>query len=88
MAAAVKPPVVAPVTLTDQTCRPATGFARRSWLRALVALNVPHARVGRRVVCRADDWAAAISRAAGAVPQPAALDDDAIVAAASRRGGK
>lgn len=56
---------VAPATITDRTCRVVTGLDARPWRRALVELDVPHVRVGRRTVCSAAAWLAAIDRASG-----------------------
>lgn len=79
-------PVVAAVTITDQTCREACGFeCSKSWKRAVVALKVPHAIIGRRWVVVAEDWIAAIRREAGATNAPT-LTDAQVIELASRRG--
>jgi hypothetical protein len=70
MSPAVKPPA-APVSISDRNCLEATGLAPRAWRRALVELNIPHARVGRRTVCTVGAWLAAIERASGAASRPA-----------------
>jgi hypothetical protein len=45
-----------------------TGLAPRAWRQALLVMHVPHTKVGRKTICRSDDWLAAISRQAGAGP--------------------
>jgi hypothetical protein len=57
-----------PLSITDRNCDALTGLAPRGWRKALVAMQVPHTKVGRKTVCRSDDWLAAISRQAGAGP--------------------
>jgi hypothetical protein len=70
------------LTITSDNCKPLTGFDRRPWLRALVQLRVPHCRIGRRTVCTASDWLAAIDRATGKTWNRAD-----VIAAANRKGG-
>jgi hypothetical protein len=75
------------LTITDRTCKALTGFDARPWKVALVALKVPHFKVGHRTVCRADDWLAAVSRATGAdaaTPRPAPSADDFVERAAGK----
>jgi hypothetical protein len=84
-----KPPAASPpLTITDRTCDTETGFERRSWKRALVELGVPHAKVGRHIVCRADDWLAALDRRTGAAHPPALTDTEVIELAARKRGAR
>jgi hypothetical protein len=71
------------ITITDQTCHAQCGLARRSWLRALVKLGVPHAHVGRRTVCLASDWVAAIGRQTGSTLKHEALTDAEVIARAT-----
>jgi hypothetical protein len=71
-----------PLSITDRTCEVLTGFGPRPWRLALVELGVPHCRVGRRTVCAADAWLAAIAHASGAAASttdgaPAAIQLDA-----------
>ena len=84
MTARVAPSAVyatVPVTISDRSCLAATGLAPRPWVRALVTLQVPHARVGRRVLCSAIAWAAAVDRAAGIDDEnQIALDENELVA--------
>ena len=63
-----KSEAVTPLSITDRNCDALTGFALRGWRKALVAMQVPHTKVGRKTICRSDDWLAAISRQAGAGP--------------------
>lgn len=56
------------LSITDRNCDALTGLAPRGWRKALISMQVPHTRVGRRTICRADDWLAAISRQAGRGP--------------------
>jgi hypothetical protein len=74
---------VVPLTISDRTCEAATGLAPRPWKRALVSLGVPHRYVGRRTLCTAVDWVAAISRSTGAELTP--WNEDQIIALASGR---
>jgi hypothetical protein len=57
--------VALPVTISDQTCKAAAGLEPKTWKRRLVEWRVPHGRVGRRTVCLAEDWTAAVARAIG-----------------------
>jgi len=57
-----------PLSITDQNCDAVTGLAPRAWRKALVAMQVHRAKVGRKTICRSDDWLAAISRRAGTAP--------------------
>jgi hypothetical protein len=59
---------IAPLSITDRNCDALTGLAPRGWRKALVTMQVPHTKVGRKTICRADDWLASISRQAGAGP--------------------
>ena len=59
---------IAPLSITDRNCDALTGLAPRAWRKALVSMQVPHTKAGRRTICRADDWLAAISLRAGAGP--------------------
>ena len=63
-----KSEAIAPLSITDRNCDALTGLAPRAWRKALVSMQVPHTKAGRRTICRADDWLAAISRQAGAGP--------------------
>ncbi len=74
------------LSITDRTCFELTGFEARSWKLALVDLAVPHGRVGRRTICRAADWDAAVARRTGAAPS--AYDEGAIIELAARRGSR
>jgi excisionase family DNA binding protein len=66
-----KSEAVTPLSITDRNCAALTGIPPRGWRKALVAMQVPHTKVGRKTICRSDDWLAAISRQAGAgPPQP------------------
>jgi hypothetical protein len=63
-----KSDAITPLSITDRNCDALTGFAPRAWRKALVSMQVPHTKVGRKTICRADDWLAAISHRAGAGP--------------------
>ena len=84
MKASVVP--AASVTISDATALPTTGLTPRQFRAALRRLGVPHVRLGRRTLCRADAWSEAIDRAAGAPTRAAAnpeWDEDTIIAAAA-----
>jgi hypothetical protein len=77
---------VTPVTISDRSSRELTGLEPRAWRRALVDLAVPHVRIGRRTICTATAWTAAIDRASGATAAPAPSHSRAeLVALASGR---
>ncbi len=76
---------VLPLTITDRSCWPRTGFQPRPWKLALVTLNVPHAKVGQRTVCLASDWVEAVARAAGVEARPAVVRDEDVIEMALRR---
>jgi excisionase family DNA binding protein len=63
-----KSEAITPLSITDRTCDALAGLAPRGWRKALVAMQVPHAKVGGKTICRSDDWLAAISHQAGAGP--------------------
>lgn len=60
---------VAPVTVTDRTCAQVLGLEPRPFREWLVSADVPHKRIGRRVVARVDDVLDALARAPAAEPR-------------------
>lgn len=69
---------VAPVTVTDRTCAAVLGLEPRVFRAWLMAANVPHAHIGRRVVARVDDVLAALRNAPAPTAAPEADDEDAV----------
>ena len=78
--------LAAPVTISDATAPATTGLTPRQWRAALRTLGVPHTKIGRRTVCRADAWLAAIDRASGVAAEHASApwDEQATIVAAAR----
>ena len=60
------------LSITERNCDALTGLSPSAWRKALVAMQVPHAKVGRKTICRSDDWLSAISLRAEAGPLVAA----------------
>ncbi len=79
-----------PLTVADTTesCEALTGLPPHLWRRALVELSVPHARVGRRTLCLAADWLAAVQRRSGVEPSGAERTEAEIVQLAARGRGR
>jgi hypothetical protein len=63
-----KSEAITPLSVTDRNCDALTGLAPRGWRKALVVMQVPHTKIGRKTICRSDDWLAVISRQAGVGP--------------------
>jgi hypothetical protein len=53
---------IAPATVTDRTCAAVTGLEPRAFCELVSREKIPHARIGRRVVVRLDDFLAAVAR--------------------------
>lgn len=68
---------VVPVTVTDRTCAAVLGLDPRVFRDWLASANVPHARIGRRVVACVDDVLAAMrdTRTPDALGEPDDKDD-------------
>jgi hypothetical protein len=72
------PPIAAAVTFTDATAPAVVGLTPRQ-LRAFVREhNVPHARVGRRLVIRVDRYLEAIDRLSGVASREAWCEADLV----------
>jgi hypothetical protein len=72
--AARETPAVPPVIVSDLTSLPAVGLTARQFLAFVRAHQVPHAKVGRRVLARLDDLLNALDRLSGrGAPKPAAV---------------
>jgi len=56
---------VVALTVTDRTCAAVLGLEPRVFRQLLISAKIPHARIGRRVVARADLVLAALDRLAG-----------------------
>jgi hypothetical protein len=57
---------LAPATVTDRTAPLVLGLEPRVYRELVRAESIPHALVGRRLVCRVDDVLAALDLLAGA----------------------
>lgn len=68
-----------PVTISDRSCAALTGLSARAWRTALRTLAVPHAKIGRRLVCTAASWRAAVDRRAGVSGELEPFDEAALV---------
>lgn len=73
---------IVPVAVTDRTCALVLGLDPEPFRALLVAENIPHRSVGRRVIARVDDVLSALTstpRVALAAPsstdEPATVDD-------------
>lgn len=74
------------LTVSDATSLESLGLTGRQFRKFLKEHNVPHARVGRRTIARADLVLAAIDHMSGGAPRPAPTwDEGATVAAAARK---
>lgn len=86
----MKAPTLPPSTalvVSDKSAPEQLGLSGRQFLAFVRALSVPHVKVGRRVLARADAILAAIDRGAGIAPAPAWSADECVERAATRRGG-
>lgn len=78
---------VGAITISDLTCLAACGYEPRAWRAVLVELRVPHAKIGRRTVCRASDWLDAVDRVSGR-GEPAWDEAATIARMAGKAGAK
>lgn len=80
-------PTAPPVTISDDQALATTGLTPRQFRAALRELGVPHAKIGRRTVCRVDAWLAAVDKLAGATPRRPSVpwDEEAAIQRAAAR---
>jgi hypothetical protein len=73
-----------PLAVSDATALAVVGLTPRQFRRFVAEAGIPHAKVGRRTLVRADALLEALDRLSGASPRPSAWDEAAVVASAAR----